>query len=61
MSEESEAVCCKGDWPGCVEYPTVEPGCFWSETPVEGYDFIAGEKDVPPHRCIRPTKIDNLE
>ena len=54
--EESEAACCRVYFPGAFEYPTVEPKGFWSEDPVEGYDFIPGEKDAPPHLCIRQTK-----
>ena len=52
--DESNAALCKVGWPGVFEYPSVEPECFWSEAPVDGYDFIPGERDVPPHRCVRP-------
>ncbi len=48
--EESEAACCMAYFPGAFEHPTVEPERFWSEAPVEGYDFIPGEKDVPAGR-----------
>ncbi len=52
--DESKAALCKVGWPGRFVYPTVEPKCFYSESPVEGYDFIPGSNDVPPHRCVRP-------
>ena len=55
-AEESEDTLCKVDFPGVFDQPTVELKCFWSETPVEGYDFIPGEKDTPPYRCAHPTK-----
>ena len=51
--EESSAALCKVGWPGKYVYPTQEPECFWSEIPVEGYDFIPGDKKSPPHRCVR--------
>ena len=53
--EESYSALCKVGWPGKFEYPTVEPKCFYRETPAEGYDFIPGDRNVPPHRAVRPT------
>lgn len=52
--EESDSALCKVGWPGIFEYPTIEPECFYSETPVDGYDFIPGPREVPLHRCERP-------
>lgn len=41
-------------YPGKFLRLSKEPQAFYSETPVEGYEAVAGRPGVPPHRRMRP-------